>query len=346
VATARRGLRGLGTDHFRARELLAVVVEAELARDDVDAARRACEELGERSDGVDPPVLRARAALTRARALAASSEPEAAVAVLEEAADLLDPERTPWQLARVLVELTRVRESLGELSAATIDAKAAMATLEGLDVVVPAEDRALLERLATDRPAAAPAAGTATLAPDGRWWSATAGGTQVRLPATKGLRYLAELVGTPGVERHVLDLVDRIEGVSDAGVDRRQLGDAGDLLDGRARVAYRRRVEALRSEIDDALAIDAFDRAQALQAELETLVTELARAFGVGGRSRQASSTVERARLNVTRALRSATTKLCAALPGAGDTLDRRVRTGTYCIYEPVAGEVRWIVQS
>jgi tetratricopeptide (TPR) repeat protein len=348
VASARRGLRALGTDHLRAREALAVVVEAELARGDLDAASRACEDLAARTGEVDPPVLRARAALPRARALAARGEPGAAVALLEEAADPLDPERTPWQLVRVLVELARVREELGDLPAATIDAKAALAALAGLDVIVSTEDRTLLERLAAHRQApTSPPSSTATLVRDGKWWSATAGGTQVRLPDTKGLRYLAELVAAPGVERHVLDLVDRIEGASeDAGVDRRQLGHAGDLLDGRARLAYRRRVEALRSEIDDALAIDAVDRAEVLQAELDTLVAELARAFGVGGRSRQASSAAERARLNVTRALRSAIAKLCGALPGAGDVLDRRVRTGTYCIYEPAAGEIPWIVQS
>jgi len=33
-------------------------------------------------------------------------------------------------------------------------------------------------------------------------------------------------------------------------------------------------------------------------------------------------------------------------MPGAGGVLDRRVRTGLYCAYEPGAGdEVRWIVQ-
>ncbi len=31
---------------------------------------------------------------------------------------------------------------------------------------------------------------------------------------------------------------------------------------------------------------------------------------------------------------------------GAGAVLDRRVRTGTYCVFEPAADEVRWIVQS
>jgi hypothetical protein len=51
--------------------------------------------------------------------------------------------------------------------------------------------------------------------------------------------------------------------------------------------------------------------------------------------------------LNVTRALRAAIAKLVEAMPDAGAVLDRRVRTGIYCAYEPVDGdEVRWIVQS
>jgi len=70
----------------------------------------------------------------------------------------------------------------------------------------------------------------------------------------KGVRHLAELVRNPGQERHVLDLVDRVEGVGARGeVDRRSIGDAGAVLDATARDAYRRRIEQLRAECDDAL---------------------------------------------------------------------------------------------
>jgi hypothetical protein len=130
-------------------------------------------------------------------------------------------------------------------------------------------------------------------------------------------------------------------------LDRRYLGDAGDLLDTRARTAYRHRIEALRSEIDDALETGAEEHTGVLQGELDLLVGQLAQAFGLGGRSRQASSACERARLNVTRALRAATAKLREAMPEAGTALDRRLRTGLYCAYEPEDGDdVRWVVQS
>ena len=174
------------------------------------------------------------------------------------------------------------------------------------------------------------------------------GGSSVRLADTKGLRYLAELVARPGVERHALDLVDRVEGIAPVGgPDRRTLGDAGEVLDARARAAYRHRIEQLRAEADEALAAGQLDTAEAKQEELGVLVAQLAQAFGLGGRGRRAASAAERARLNVTRALRAAIAKLAEAMPGAGEVLDRRVRTGLYCVYEPVTGdEVRWIVQS
>ena len=42
----------------------------------------------------------------------------------------------------------------------------------------------------------------------------------------------------------------------------------------------------------------------------------------------------------------SAIAKLAEALPEAGAALDRHVRTGLYCAYEPADGDLRWIVQS
>ena len=74
---------------------------------------------------------------------------------------------------------------------------------------------------------------------------------------------------------------------------------------------------------------------------------DLARAFGLGGRDRRASSAAEKARLNVTRALRSVLAKLTDALPEAGGVLDRRVRTGSFCVYEPDPDDaVMWSVHS
>lgn len=344
--TARRGLRLIGNDQLRAAELLTVHVDALLAMGDIDGAIAASEALTARTRDLAIPTLRARADAARARVLAARGELERAVAVLEAAVDDLDTVRLPWLHASLLLELARHRERAGDHAVAVLAATAASSALVALDVVVRPTDVALLQRLVPASPTRRTT--VAELRRDGRWWSASWGGTSVRLKDNKGMRYLAELVGAPGTERHALDLVDIVEGVGgDDQPGRRTLGDAGAVLDGQARRAYRHRIEALRGDIDDAVAGERLEVAEALQDELDQLVVQLAQAFGLGGRDRMAASAAERSRLNVTRALRAALARLGEAVPGAGAALDRRVRTGLYCAYEPADDDpVRWIVQS
>jgi hypothetical protein len=351
-ATAQRGLRAMADDRLRAVELLMVLVDAELARGDLDAARAACGDLVERTGGLAMPALQARTAGAQARVLAAAGDLDGAIAQLEPVVDALDGSRSPWLRASLLIALARLRERAGDEDAARVDARVAAVILATLDVVLDPDDAALLERLAPGPAAGLAAASrpvaTARLARDGGWWEATSNGVSVRLRDTKGLRYLAELIARPGVERHALDLVDRVEGVDPSGtIDRRALGSVGELVDGRARRIYRQRIERLRAEIDDDLATGRLDRAEARQGELDQLVAQLAQAFGLGGRSRPAASAAERARLNVTRALRAAIARLAEAVPVGGAVLDRQVRTGLYCVYAPDEGdELRWTVTS
>lgn len=346
-ATALRGLRAIGDDRLRAAELLAVLVDTELGAGDLEAATAACRNLLERGAGLDVPGLQARTVAVHARVHAAMGDLATAIGSVEAALDQLPPTGAPLLRATLLLDLVRLHEKAGNRAAARVEAAGAAGILATLDVTLPPDDAALLERLCGPTPAAAGAASprTAELRREARGWVVADGGTRTRLPDTKGLRYLAELVRTPGVERHALDLVDRVEGVGAAGeVDRRQLGDAGELLDARARAAYRRRIEALRSDIDEAFERGADEQAERLQAELDQLAAQLAQAFGLGGRGRRASSVAERARLNVTRALRAAIDRVTECAPEAGDVLDRRVRTGTYCAFEPDPGDaVRWV---
>jgi hypothetical protein len=298
-----------------------------------------------RTQDIEVPSLRARAGAAQARALAASGAIADAVTTLEQAVDCVDARSLPLLRASLLIDLAVARERAGDRVAAAVDAAAAAAIVTELDVVLAPAAEAALARLARNAPARSEPV-TATLALQGKWWVASCAGTSVRLQNTKGLRYLAALVARPGVERHVLDLVDSVEGVSADGPDRRALGDAGTVLDARARGEYRRRIEALRAAADDALEAGLLDEAETAQAELDQLLGQLAQAFGLGGRDRRAASAAERARLNVTRALRTAITGLVATMPEAA-VLDRRVRTGLYCAYEPNAvDEARWIVQS
>jgi tetratricopeptide (TPR) repeat protein len=341
LATARRGLRLLGDDRLRAVELLTVVTEALVMLGDLEQAVAACNDLDARLVDVDVRALTARRDAVRAKVLMAQGEATAAAGLLEAAVDRLDPAQLPWLRARLLLHASVAYGMAGDAAAAERADREAAAAFDALDVVVP--DRPPRPAGATS----APSGDRAQLGVDGRWCTAAHGDTRVRLPRSKGLRYLQELVRSPGVERHALDLVDLVEGQGPGDVDRRSLGDAGELLDSTARAQYRRRIESLRANIEEALEAGRLDEAEALQGELDLLVAQLAQAFGLGGRSRVAASAAEKARLNVTRALRSALSKLEEELPGAGAALDRRIRTGVYCAYEPQPDdEIRWIVQS
>jgi len=349
-AMAVRGLRAIGDDRLRSAELFAVLVDTELGVGNLEGAIAACDDMLARADRLDVPALQARTDAVRARVLAASGDIGAAIGTMESALDHLPATGVPLLRATLLIDLVRLHDRAGNRAAAKVEAGRAAAALAGLDVVLPTGDRTLLDRFAA---AAAMAKDrgprpTATLRRDDRGWVVACGETRARLADTKGLRYLAELVSSPGLERHALDLVDRVEGVApgELGLDRRRLGDAGEVLDSQARTAYRHRIEALRARIDDALETGSDDQALVLQDELDHLVSQLAQAFGLGGRSRRASSAAERARLNVTRAIRAATAKLGEALPEAGTGLDRRIRTGLYCAYEPEDDdEACWVVK-
>jgi len=342
LATARRGLRSMRDDKLRAVELLTVMADSALASGDTAAARAAIDDLDARAGSVDVTPIKARALAARARVLAATGDVPAAIAELERAVDALVDTAAPWLQAVLLLELARLRAGSGDEPGAVVDAKAAAAILNDLDVVLSAEDQATLTEI-LEPPSPRPR-GEATLRRDGKWWEATYGTVSVRVPDTKGMRYVAALAACPDCERHAFDLVDTVEGIGD--IDRRTLGDAGELADSRARAQYRQRVEALRSQIEEALELGAEQGAMELQDELDAIVMQLAQDFGLGGAPRTASSAAQKARLNVTRAVRTATAKLAEALPDAGAALDRGIRTGLFCAYAPQPGDIRWIVQS
>ena len=118
----------------------------------------------------------------------------------------------------------------------------------------------------------------------------------------------------------------------------RGAGDAGPLLDSEAKLAYRARVSELQEEIDEAEAFNDPERVARAREELTFVVRELAGAVGLGGRDRKAGSDVERARVNVTRVIRSALKRISDHDPALGRGLDSAIRTGTFCVYDPPAG--------
>jgi tetratricopeptide (TPR) repeat protein len=167
---------------------------------------------------------------------------------------------------------------------------------------------------------------------EGEFWTIVYAGRVLRLRDSRGLRHIAQLLGRPGEDLHVFDLSGAT--VQSSALCRRPAGDDA-LLDQQARATYRRRLEELRGELDEARAANDLARTDRATAEMDFLKRQLMSATGIGRAGRRASPEVERARVNVTRTIRLALAKITAEHPQLGRLLDRSIRTGTVCRYAP-----------
>ena len=171
---------------------------------------------------------------------------------------------------------------------------------------------------------------------EGEYWTIEFEGESFRLRHSKGLRYLSVLLREPGREFHSLDLVTSERGAdSDEAAVRDRLGDAGPALDSEAKAAYRRRIAELAEDVEEARTAGDAERAARAREEMEFIEDELRSALGLSGRDRPAGSAAERARVNVTRAIRSALDRIREHSPALGRHFQATVRTGIFCSYEP-----------
>ena len=183
---------------------------------------------------------------------------------------------------------------------------------------------AALERPDTDQPDQR----AAYLTRVGDMWQASYQGRTAYLRDVKGLHDLAALLARPGVDLPALELA----GGADAPVD----GGGDPVLDRRALAAYRQRLADLDDELAAAQSLADLARQERASEEREQLLTELRRATRPGGASRRLGPTAaERARKAVTARIRDAIGRITDALPELGAHLDRSVRTGAACRYEP-----------
>jgi eukaryotic-like serine/threonine-protein kinase len=187
---------------------------------------------------------------------------------------------------------------------------------------------------------------------DGDFWTIAYEGKTMRLRDLKGLRYIALLLTSPGADVHALELVAAAEGLpahtrpaglADDGLRSSRPAGLDPLLDPRAREEYRGRLEELRVDLDQAQRFHDDERAARLGLEIDALVEELARSAGLGGRDRPSSSPAERARVSVTKAIRTAIKLIELESPSLAKHLSASIRTGRFCSYAP-PGEAppRW----
>src|SRR5580704_16638083 len=190
---------------------------------------------------------------------------------------------------------------------------------------------------------------------DGEYWTVGLDGKTFRLKDSKGLGYVAHLIRHPSTEFHVLDLAGGIASQRDedeagqsavglpradeerakAGIHISSLGDAGEMLDDQAKVAYRRRLSELQEELEEAKQFGKIERAEQAEQEIGALTSELSRAVGLGGRNRRAASASERARQSITKTIKAAVERIAQSDTTLGDFLSRCIKTGTFWSYVP-----------
>ncbi|HJS71182.1 MAG TPA: AAA family ATPase [Acidimicrobiia bacterium] len=211
----------------------------------------------------------------------------------------------------------------------------------GLPVLQSAVESALGANRSTPEP---PAETTSALfRREGDYFSIAFNGVDFKIKDSKGMRYLGSLLRSPGKELHVLDLIAgergveaSVRGIVEARHDDLVVGESSlPVIDRPAREAYERRLADLQDDIAEAERFGDVERVETARTEHDFLVAELSSALGLGGRDRVAASAAERARVNVTRAIRSALAKIDSHDPVLGQHLDTTIRTGVFCSYNP-----------
>jgi len=165
---------------------------------------------------------------------------------------------------------------------------------------------------------------------DGEIWTLRYAGRAVRLKDAKGLADLALLLAAHGSEVAAVELYAALA-LSPPPLE----GHLGEVLDARARTAYRQRLGELEDELADAEAMNDRGRADKARAERDFLAAELSAALGIGHRPRVAGDPRERARKAVSNRIRLTIDRIAAVHPRLGHHLRHSVRTGVFCAYRP-----------
>lgn len=285
---------------------------------------------------------------------AAHRSPEAVFNLVSQLAGCLDPEsddierdaydlghllwRHSQEVTAVLAEMiARYRDELatGELPARSLLRLATGAAgTSGVGIVPIDHQRA---DVTTDD--------TPSLEKHGRYWQFTFRGQKAVVGDRKGFLYVSRLLKAPGQEIRASVLKS---GVSGEGTDIAQITQAGlttassfdEILDSDAEKYLREHLAPLIAERDAGVSAD---RAAEINRVIAEVHRHIAKARGLSGRHRTFSDEDERARLSVTKAIRTALAELEHQLPELFLHLDDSIRTGMLMVYAP-RPPVRWAI--
>lgn len=285
------------------------------------------------------PQLGASAALARARTLLLEDDPDGVIEASADAISVWSELGAPFETAVARTVLAEAHLRAGNPEAAELERRAADMALAAYGAPAATGPASTTRR--ESRPANEQADERAAFRLDGDARVIAFAGADAAVRDLKGFRYLERMLADPHREFHVLDLVAVEEGTlpthhsTDPEFVATQ-GDAGlPVIDDEARDAYRRRLQEVEEDIEDAERANDIGRLELAERDREFLVAELSRAMGFGGRLRSTGSDAERARGSVSRCLRYALEQLSREIPPLAAHLRTSLYTGTYCAYRP-----------
>ncbi|WP_369779298.1 transcriptional regulator [Streptomyces sp. R33] len=311
------------TSELRRAPLLDAQVRIAVAGADLETARVAARELEEVAAAFESNALAASALRARGEVLLAEGDAAGASAFFTDAVRAWNEVGAPYETAECRLRLADAQRALGNLRAETLEREAARTELDRI-TRAPAAEEPQTDGAELD-----------SFVREGDYWRVVFDGRRVTARDSKGMHHLARLLAAPGREFHVLDLAAADTADPDAAARLARAGDAGPLLDARAKQMYRRRLAEIEEDMEEARADNDIARQEQSELERGFLISELTRAVGLGGRDRHAGAASERARAAVTQSVRKAIGRLHDVLPALSDHLDRTIRTGTYCVYVP-----------
>ncbi len=258
----------------------------------------------------------------------------------EEAVGISRRFQIPWDEAealhrwgRALVAARKHHGAIERFDAAVKIYQSHDAGLSWIDRVIADRDRAVSALQTAEAEQVAENTAHNIFRKQGAYWAISFGGAEFNLKDAKGLHYIARLLRYPGEQVSAIDLAALAsEGTS--GAQRTvDLGDAGEVLDAKARADYKHRLVELREEIERSRRINDPRATESAEAEYEALSRQLIAAAGLGGHTRKVASHRERARVAVTKSIKTAIESIGACNPALGRHLGNSIRTGHFCCY-------------
>ncbi len=150
-------------------------------------------------------------------------------------------------------------------------------------------------------------------------------GVETTMPDLKGFHDITTLLANPEKNIHCTELMGAASSMDDKSF----------VIDDKALAEYRRHINELQLEIQDAEEANDIGRKAKLQEELEKILEHLSLNTGLGKRPRKLNATDERARAAVTLRIRSVIKKIAEKNPALARHLSNSIRTGIFCCYSP-----------